>query len=103
MPKIPKQKQKNEERKRSERGRPLGVGSEAAQGIHGAGISAARENERDLPIRRRGGSPSRPGSEPLHHRSVEHKSGYGGEGGEPRTSSHFRQNLGTDGTAQGEE
>ena len=104
MRKIPpKQKQTNEERKRSKRGRSLGVGSEAAQGIHGAGISADRENERGSQIRRRGASPSRVGSEPLHHRSVEHKSGYGGEGGAPRTSSHERQQLGADGVTQGEE
>jgi len=104
MRKIPpKQKQTNEERKRSKRGRSLGVGSEAAQGIHGAGISADRENERGSQIRRRGASPSRVGSEPLHHRSVEHTSGYGGEGGAPRTSSHERQQLGSDDATQGEE
>ena len=104
MPKIPpKKKRTNGERKHSKRSRPLGVGSEAAQGIHGAGISADRENERGVQIRRRGASPSRVGSEPLHHRSVEHTSGYGGEGGAPRTSSHERQQLGADGTTQGEE
>jgi hypothetical protein len=104
MSKIPpKREQTNEVRKRSERGRSLGAGSEAAQGIHGARISADRENEKGLQIRRRGASPSRAGSEPLHHRSVEHKSGYGGEGGTPRTSSHERQQLGADGVTQGEE
>lgn len=32
-------------------------------------------------------STTKPGSEPLEERGNEHKSGYGGEGGQPRTSS----------------
>jgi hypothetical protein len=65
-------------------------------GIHGARIAANPEQDNE-PVERDGAvSVPRAGSEPLHHRSVEHKSGYGGEGGEPRTSSHERQNLGGD-------
>jgi hypothetical protein len=104
MPKIPRrQKLKNEERKPDEPGRSLGAGSEAAEGIHGAGIAANPENDRALRIRRSGVSAPRAGSEPLHHRSVEHTSGYGGEGGAPRTSSDERQQLGGDGPTHDEE
>lgn len=52
-----------------------GAGSEAARGIRGAN---------------QGGSERAPGSEPLEHREHEHKSGYGGDGGAPRTSSDQR-------------
>lgn len=60
---------------RGEQGKSTGAGNEAAAGIHGA-------ND--------GGAGSRPGSEPLEERTTEHKSGYGGEGGAPRTSSDQR-------------
>lgn len=52
-----------------------GSGSEAARGIHSAN---------------QGGNSAKPGSEPLERREAEHKSGYGGEGGAPRTSSDQR-------------
>lgn len=61
---------------RGEHGMTTGAGKEAAAGIHGA-------ND--------GGSGSRPGSEPLDDRETEHKPGYGGEGGAPRTSSDQRE------------
>ena len=92
----PKQESTNEERAPRESGRPLGAGSEPAQGIHGAGIAADLENERAVHSRRSAVSAPRAGSEPLRHRSVEHNSGYGGEGGLPRTSSDERQQLGAD-------
>lgn len=60
---------------KGEQGKSTGAGNEAAAGIHAT-------NE--------GGSAVRPGSEPLENRENEHKSGYGGEGGEPRTSSDQR-------------
>lgn len=60
---------------RGEQGGATGAGNEAAVGIHGT-------ND--------GGSGVRPGSEPLEERKNEHKSGYGGEAGEPRTSSDQR-------------
>lgn len=60
---------------RGEQGGATGAGNEAAAGIHGT-------ND--------GGSGKRPGSEPLDERKNEHKSGYGGEGGSPRTSSDQR-------------
>lgn len=60
---------------RGEQGKSTGAGNEAAAGIHGTNA---------------GGSGSRPGSEPLDERETEHKSGYGGEAGKPRTSSDQR-------------
>jgi len=60
---------------RGEQGGATGAGNEAAAGIHG-------KND--------GGNAKRPGSEPLDERKNEHKSGYGGEGGAPRTSSDQR-------------
>jgi hypothetical protein len=63
-----------------------GMGSEASEGMHGAQRGGASI---------RGGTDEeagdRPGSEPLAGRQREHKSGYGGEGGEPRTSSDKRE------------
>jgi len=55
-----------------------GAGSEAAQGVHGANKGANDDDE------------GRSGSEPLKHRDAEHKSGYGGEKAEPKTSSDQR-------------
>ena len=55
-----------------------GAGSEAAEGLRGANKSAHGDDE------------ERSGSEPLKHRDAEHKSGYGGEKGEPKTSSDQR-------------
>lgn len=63
-----------------------GAGSEAAEGIHGA----ASPSE-GAPGQEGTGKAGRPGSEPLHQREHEHRSGYGGEGGEPRTSSDQRE------------
>jgi len=60
---------------KGEQGKATGAGSEAAAGIHATN---------------QGGSAVRPGSEPLEERKDEHKSGYGGEGGAPRTSSDQR-------------
>lgn len=61
-----------------------GAGSEAAQGIEGA-----RDGKEGAGGTR--GGASRLGSEPLANREQEHKSGYGGEGGAPRTSSDQRE------------
>ena len=60
---------------KAEQGKSTGAGNEAAAGIHATN---------------KGGSTVRPVSEPLEERDAEHKSGYGGEGGEPRTSSDQR-------------
>jgi len=70
-----------------------GAGSEAAQGIHS---SKSREASEGSATERAHGEPGRgegaglSGSEPLRHRETEHKSGYGGEKAEPKTSSDQR-------------
>ena len=76
----------------SDRG-STGAGSEAAEGLH----SAKGRSEHDKSgVERAHGEPGRgegaglSGSEPLRHRETEHKSGYGGEKGEPKTSSENR-------------
>jgi hypothetical protein len=63
-----------------------GAGSEAAEGIHGAASSSE-----GAPRTAGTSEADRPGSEPLHERGREHRSGYGGEGGKPRTSSDQRE------------
>jgi hypothetical protein len=70
-----------------------GAGAEAAEGMHSAKgkrpeESSAVEHAHGEPGRGEGAGLS--GSEPLRHRETEHKSGYGGEQGEPRTSSDQR-------------
>ena len=42
------------------------------------------------------------GSEPLHERTMEHESGYGGKGGEPRISSDERESTRKDGSLRSE-
>lgn len=70
-----------------------GAGAEAAEGMHS---SKGRSPEERSGVERAHGEPGRgegaglPGSEPLRHRETEHKSGYGGEKGEPKTSSDQR-------------
>jgi hypothetical protein len=70
-----------------------GAGAEAAEGMHATkgkrpDQSSAVEHAHGEPGRGEGAGLS--GSEPLRHRETEHKSGYGGEQGEPRTSSDQR-------------
>ena len=70
--------------------RPTGMGSEATEGVHGAG----GRNEKDkssVTADRAAGSKNRKGSEPLEDRSQQHRSGYGGSGGTPVTSSDERE------------
>jgi hypothetical protein len=70
-----------------------GAGSEAAEGIHS---TKPRQPEQRSGVEHAHGEPGRgegaglSGSEPLRHRETEHKSGYGGEKGEPKTSSDQR-------------
>jgi hypothetical protein len=71
-----------------------GAGAEAAEGMHSA--KGGRSPEERSGVERARGEPGRgegaglSGSEPLRHRETEHKSGYGGEQGEPKTSSDQR-------------
>jgi len=70
-----------------------GAGAEGAEGIHSA--KGHNESERSG-VEHAHGEPGRgegaglSGSEPLRHRDTEHKSGYGGEGAAPKTSSDQR-------------
>ena len=76
----------------SDRGN-TGAGAESAEGIHG---SKGKQPEDRSGVEHAHGEPGRgegaglSGSEPLRHREGEHKSGYGGEMGEPKTSSDQR-------------
>ena len=86
---------------------PLGGGSEAAEGIHGLGTTAGPEANTTLEGRSTGvgvrDGADRAGSEPLRERSVEHRPGYGGEGGAPRTSADERECLDADGKLESED
>ena len=70
-----------------------GAGAEAAEGIHG---SKGKQPQERSGVEHAHGEPGRgegaglSGSEPLRHREGEHKSGYGGEFGNPKTSSDQR-------------
>ena len=69
-----------------ERG-PIGVGSEATEGIHNVDMKGA--HKRTGLEHRPPGTP--PGSEPMRERAWVHESGYGGKSGKPRTSSDARE------------
>lgn len=109
MSNVPPKQTPNRRRRKSDRGlgRALGTGSEAAEGIHGVGITADPGADSALDIRVTGVSSRdgamRAGSEPLRDRALEHKSGYGGEGGAPRTSADQREHLAPDGTVESED
>ena len=70
-----------------------GAGAEAAEGIHS---TEGHSPEERSGVEHAHGEPGRgegaglSGSEPLRHRETEHKSGYGGEKAEPKTSSDQR-------------
>jgi hypothetical protein len=76
----------------SDRG-STGAGAEAAEGLHSA---EGRSQQERSGVEHAHGEPGRgegaglSGSEPLRHRETEHKSGYGGEGAKPKTSSDQR-------------
>ena len=76
------------------KGRPTGAGSEAAEGIHGAKGDRDEAAETSVGTGRPAGArkTGKPGSEPLDQsRTTEHRSGYGGSGGAPVTSSDKRE------------
>jgi len=73
------------------KGRPTGAGSEASEGIHGAGESR-NEGDKTSVTEDRSATTRNKGSEPLDQdRKNEHRSGYGGSGGAPVTSSDQRE------------
>lgn len=80
-------------KKREEEGGNTGAGAEAAEGLHSTKERSQQERsgvEHAHGEPGRGEGAGRSGSEPLRHRETEHKSGYGGEGAEPKTSSDQR-------------
>lgn len=72
--------------------RPTGMGGEAAEGIHDAGADDRSEGDTSGVAADRGDESNRgrAGSEPVE-RTEEHRSGYGGSGGRPVTSSDQRE------------
>jgi hypothetical protein len=77
--------------------RQTGAGSEASEGMHDAAQGPGRDEEdaTGLAGREQGRSPrdggDRSGSEPLAEGGDQHRSGYGGAGGKPVTSSDERE------------
>lgn len=69
---------------RAQSGTPQGGGGEANRGVEGANVQGGADEGN-------ASSEDRPGSEPLSGRQTEHKPGYGGEGGNARTSSDQRE------------
>jgi hypothetical protein len=67
-----------------------GMGSEASEGVHDAG-GRSQKDKSGVAADRAKGSKGRKGSEPLDKRTVGHRSGYGGSGGTPVTSSDQRE------------
>lgn len=82
---------------------PTGMGGEAAEGINGMGTHVQGERS-SLDDRKTGHSfregAERAGSEPLGTGGWVHESGYGGRGGEPRTSSEQREESEQEGSEQ---
>ena len=84
------------------------TGAGAAEGLKA--VSGQRGGEPTRSDKDAVSSPSKPsadkinhpGSEPLHDRTTEHESGYGGKGAEPRVSSDERESPGTDGSLRSE-
>jgi hypothetical protein len=90
--------------------RRSGAGTEAARGMHefGSGQTLG-ERSRSSPSEastsaseseRSADDIERAGSEPLRGHDVEHESGYGGRGGEPRTSSDQREPRNFEGSGE---
>ena len=69
---------------------PSGMGSEASEGVHGAG-GRSEADKSGVVADRTEGTKGRKGSEPLDGASNKHRSGYGGSGGKPVTSSDQRE------------
>lgn len=65
----------------------LGAGTEASEGIHEASEAG---NEEGGTTAQGDGQDDRAGSEPMRGSEHQHVSGYGGEGGKPKTSSDQR-------------
>ena len=70
--------------------RPTGMGSEATEGVHGA-VGGSEKDHSGVTADRAHSSKGRKGSERLEERARQHRSGYGGSGGTPVTSSDQRE------------
>ncbi|MDQ6887839.1 MAG: hypothetical protein M3068_11150 [Gemmatimonadota bacterium] len=86
------------EQRKAEDSTGAGAGSESARGIQEAGSgSGQRSGGASGGASNRSGeepqSSSAMGSEAIEGRTQEHESGYGGRGGEPRTSSNERESV----------
>ena len=68
-----------------------GAGAEAAEGIHGAGSEREPSDRSSVEETPTGSDDDRAGSEPLVDRETEHRSGYGGAGGQPVRSADQRE------------
>jgi len=83
-------------------------GSEAAEGLKAVSGQRGGEPTRSdagavkAPAKPSADKMNHPGSEPLEERTMEHESGYGGKGGEPRVSSDQREDSDTDGSLRSE-
>jgi hypothetical protein len=84
------------------------AGAEAAEGMKAVsgqrGGEATRSTKDGVrpPAKPAAEPMQHPGSEPLEERTMEHESGYGGKGGEPRTSSDQRESTDSDGSLRSE-
>lgn len=85
-----------------------GAGAEAAEGLKAvSGERGGEPTRSDKGAVRPPAKPTadklhHPGSEPLEERAMEHESGYGGKGGEPRVSSDQRETTDKDGSLRSE-
>jgi hypothetical protein len=84
------------------------AGAEAAEGIEfasgqrGGEVTRSTEGAVRKPPKQSADTMKHPGSEPLEERTMEHESGYGGKGGEPRVSSDQRESTDEDGSLRSE-
>ena len=85
-----------------------GAGAEATEGLkavsgqRGGEPTRSDKNAVKPPAKPSADKMNHPGSEPLEQRTVEHESGYGGKGGEPRVSSDQREDTDADGSLRSE-
>ena len=87
-------------KKQPKRTTPTHAGAEAAEGIKAA--SKQRDGKATQSTKGAGRAPAQPGSQPLEERTMEHESGYGGKGGEPRVSADQRETTDEDGSLRAE-
>ncbi len=98
----------NDPRKQPASNTSTEAGTEAAKGLQAVSGQRGGEPTRSdkgavrPPAKPAADTMSHPGSEPLENRTMEHESGYGGKGGEPRVSSDERERTDKDGSLRSE-